>query len=81
MSGNTVNHDGCYIALDKRSYVGYELGSNIGDFLGDPLSGNESLIVSDLVYVLNLGSCLIRIVGKSLEDYRSERLEKYADNG
>ena len=69
VSGNTVYHDGSYITLDKRSYVGYELGSNIGAFLGDPLSGNESLIVSDLVNILNLGTCLIRIVGKSLEDY------------
>ena len=69
VSGNTVNHDGSNIALDERSYVGYEFGSNVSAFLGDPLSGNESLIVSDLMNVLNLGACLIRIVGKSLEDY------------
>ena len=33
VSGNTVNHDGCHVALDERSYVGYELGSNIGALL------------------------------------------------
>ena len=62
MSGNTVYHDGSNIALDKRSDICNELVCYICAVLVDLISGNKTLVVCDLVNVLNLCSCLIGII-------------------
>ena len=62
MSWDTIHHYRAHITLDKRSYICDKLVSYISSVLCDPLSWNKSLVICDLMNILNLGSCLIRII-------------------
>ena len=54
MPRDTIDHDRLDITLDQRPYICDELVIDTGAFLIDPFSGDQLLVVSDLMDILFL---------------------------
>ena len=74
MPRDTIDHDRLDITLDQRPYICDELVIDAGAFLIDPFSGDQLLVVSDLMDILDFGSCLLRIVRSPDDDCHQSAL-------
>ena len=68
VSRKTIYDDRGNFALDKRLRILYEFLRYICAILRNPVTRNETLIVSDTMHILNFGRRLVRVV-RSTYDY------------
>ena len=69
MLGQAVHHEGLVISLDQRLDIVDEFICHIVAFPVYPGAGNQLLIVSNAVYIIDAGSSHIRIVCHTVNDY------------